>query len=294
MKVIFTALIFFLSFNVLSQSWCDNGANWKYSFFSASYAEGYVEVNYTGDTVINGQLSNKLDKHLYIYNYFNSQYEDYGIGEEYTYESNGIVYLWYENAWDTLYNFNASIGDSWRMAKQPQSNACDSNTVLTVTATGTKIINSSVLNYVVVDFTSPSSFSDTIVEKIGFIHSYMLPYDQCNGELDMNEGGAFRCYRDDNFPTYKPHYSGDCDFIVGVNEIDAISKLQIVPNPARTNIALYGPINQYDVKINDLKGKVWSVNQIGNIIWIDELPIGVYVLSVRTPEGLYHKRFIKQ
>lgn len=223
-----------------------------------------------------------------------SQTEDFDLGQEYTYENNGVVYLRYDNSWDTLYNFNASIGESWRMAKQPMTNACDSNSILTVTATGTKIINSLALDYLVVEFSFPSGFSDTIVEKIGFTGSYMLPYDGCDGELDVNEGGEFRCFSDDNFTTYKPHFTDNCDFIVGLNELDSKFNIQITPNPASSKIELIGVDDQNVVIMKDLQGRNCSFKRIGNTIFIDHLPNGIYVLSILTKQGFNHKRFIKQ
>ena len=294
MKTLFTAILILFTSIVYSQSWCDNGANWKYSFFSVFYSEGYVEISYVGDTLLNGQLANKLNKHYEVYSYLNSQYESYDFGEEYTYENNGVVYIWYQNDWDTLFNINASVGESWTMAKQPINNACDSNSTLTVTAIGNKIINSTSLKYIVVDFGIPFNFSDTIVEKIGFIGSYMLPYDYCNGALDANEGGEFRCYEDDNFPNYKPHYTGNCNFIVGLNDISSEQNIQIVPNPASTKIEVIGFDETSVIYIKDIQGKDWSANRIGNVIHIDELPNGVYVLSFQNDYGAYHQRFIKQ
>lgn len=294
MKTILSSFLFFLSFIATSQTWCDAGANWKYSYMNGFGTEGYTEIKYVGDTVISAQTSQKLDKHIYAYDYVLSQSVDYDLGQEYTYENNGVVYLWYNNSWDTLYNFNATIGESWRMAKQPMTNACDSNSILTVTATGTKIINSMSLNYLVVDFSFPFGYSDTIVEKIGFISSYMLPYDGCDGALDVNEGGAFRCYEDNSFATYKPYYTGNCDFIVGIKEMDSKLRFKIVPNPASTNFELIGICNQDNLAIQDIQGKEWTFDQIENIIYIDNLPSGIYVLSVRNDSGISHQRFIKQ
>ncbi len=239
MKTLILSVILLSSFAGRSQTWCLPGANWKYSYMNGFGTEGYTQIQYIGDTVINGQLSKILDKHIYAFNYQNSQAVDIDAGKEYTFETNGIVYLWYNNNWDTLYNFNASVGESWRMAKQPFTNACDSNSTLTVTAIGSKVINSQTLNYLVVDFSFPNGFSDTIVEKIGFINSYLLPYDFCNGSLDANEGGPFRCYEDNNFITYKPNYPDNCDHIAGLYEKEIDLGFDFSPNPATEIITIY-------------------------------------------------------
>lgn len=295
MKALLTTIIFLSSLSAFSQNWCDAGANWKYNFFSVFYAEGYTEIKYVGDTVINGQAAKKLNKHHYFYSFFNSQYEDYDIGMEYTYENNGVAYLWYENAWDTLYNFNATVGESWRMAKQPFNGVCDSNSILTVTAIGTKVINAVTLNYLVVDFNFPVEYSDTIVEKIGFIGSYMFPYDGCDGALDVNEGGAFRCYQDNGFAAYKPYYSQSCDFIysVGIEENTTNNSIKIVPNPAAEQISIIGILKpDTEFIISDSFGKNWSFDKIDNNIDIANLPSGVYILTILDGSGVNQHKFI--
>lgn len=294
MKTLIILIFSVISLTLFSQSWCDAGANWKYSYVNIG-AAGYTEVNYIGDTLIDGQSAQKLDKHLYAYDYIFSQNVDFNLGMEYTYENNGVVYLRYENDWDTLYNFNATIGESWRMAKQPLTNACDSNSILTVTATGTKTINSISLNYLVVDFSYPFGYSDTIIEKIGFTGSYLLPYDACDGALDGNEGGEFRCYQDNNFTTYKPHYSGNCDFVVGIEEDALHSSLYITPNPTLSEINVVGDLSlNSDFIIKDFQGKNWQVNRFENRIDVSNLTNGTYILYVQNSKGLSHHKFVKQ
>ena len=294
MKTILTVLSFLSIFSNFSQTWCDAGASWKYSHFNFAI-EGYTEINYIGDTVINGQSVQLLDKHINAYDFISSQYIDIDLGEEFTYESNGVVYLWYNNDWDTLYNFNADIGESWRMAKQPFLNACDSNSTLTVTATGNKLINGITLKYLVVDFNFPFGYSDTIVEKIGFISSYMLPYDICDGALDAHEGGAFRCYQDNNFSTYKPHFSEDCDFIVGIEENTIERDIVLVPNPAASHIEIMGDLSgNIECILTDINGKLWAVIKENNKIDVSHLPKGLYILTVQLDKDISHHRFVVQ
>ena len=285
MKILSLYVFLLISFVGNSQTWCAPGANWKYSYMNGFGTEGYTQILYYGDTVINGQLSHILNKHIYAFNYQNSQDVDFDAGKEYTFETNGIVYLWGNNNWDTLYNFNANVGESWRMAKQPFTNACDSNSMLTVTATGTKMINSQTLNYLVVDFSFPNGFSDTIVEKIGFINSYLLPYDACNGALDANEGGPFRCYQDNNFSTYKPHFAESCDFILSLYTIDLESNIQIFPNPASETLTISLPANAStnDCVLFDNLGKEvkrFLVSGGENQVDISELESGSYMMRI--------------
>lgn len=297
MKTLLTLFLFFISLQSMGQTWCDAGANWKYTYTGFG-PQGYTEIKYVGDTVIAGQQAQKLNKHIYAYDYLFSQYVDFDWGNEFTYENNGVVYLHYDNQWDTLYNFNANVGDSWRMAKQPMADACDSNSTLNVVATGSKMINSLSLNYLVVEFNYGGSMwsglRDTIVEKIGFMGGYMLPYDDCNAALDVNEGGEFRCYEDNNFATFQPHYTGLCDFIVGMDDLTADAPYQLVPNPAHTFIELIGLQENDVVEIHDLHGKEMFVQRDNSQLWIEAFPSGMYILTIQNKDRSYHLRLVKE
>ena len=298
MKNSITFFFILFGLSALSQSWCDPGANWKYSFGSGFGTEGYVEISYVGDTLINTQLSQKLSKNLFAYDFPWSQPINAFLGTECTYEDNGVVFIRYNDIWDTLYNFNANVGESWRMAKQPLTNACDSNSTLTVIATGTTIINTISLNYKVVEFNyggfMQSGMTDTIIEKIGFTGSYMFPYDFCNGALDGQEGGKFRCYFDNNFLTYKPHYSEVCDFIVNVNELDYSDNLKIIPNPSSTILSIEGIENESGLfELKNASGKLIRTGKLNQTIDVSDLPDGFYIISISTDQGQRSLRFVK-
>lgn len=288
--------IFFISILIsqltFGQNWCDEGANWKYNYMSGFGTEGYTEISYVGDTLIEGQLSKKLNKQRIAYDLVALQdvYSDYGY--EYTYEESGIVYLWYNNHWDTLYNFQAEVGDSWRMAKQPLLTQ-DSNSVLNVVAKGIKNINGIDLNYLVVDFNG-TWYTDTIVEKIGFIGSYMFPYDGYDGGLDVNEGGAFRCYEDDQFSTYKPYFSGECDYTVGISELDQEKIFSIFPNPVSTTLNIIGEsFFDCDYKIYNEIGSLKMCGKISNSIDISSLGNGLHIISIDNNSKIKNFRFLK-
>jgi len=241
-KITLVVCCLFYSCFIDAQSWSPPGAKWIYSFINGgSSSTGYVEVVYTGDTIINSFNCQKLAKWYHVYNHITFQYYDYIFGNEFTYEQNGVVYLYYNNGFDTLYNFSAAPGNWWRMAKhQSTFFECDSNSTIYVIDTGTVVINSVPLKFQFVQFNyigSPAPpYQDTVIEKIGYINSYFLPYDGCFSALDANEGGPFRCYSDSNFATYKPHFPYNCDFILGENEIDFEARINISPNPATTTI----------------------------------------------------------
>jgi len=275
------------------QNWAPSGAQWHYSYYG--FFPGYVDIAYSSDTLIDGQVTKKLTKTFHGLGW-GMDVTSYSIGTEYTYEANGVVYLRYQNQWDTLYNFSTQIGESWRMAKQPFANVAPENSRLKVLGTGIKVINSNTLKYVKVEFVDPQmnplGFEDTIVENIGFIGSYFLPYDMFDGFVDGNEGGPFRCYAAPNFATYKPTYWEVCDYIVGTEELSQNNTFQVYPNPVSDQINIPATyVNEYGVyRILSSEGKLIQKGQTTATIDVANLPAGNYTLLI---ENQTQKRYAK-
>lgn len=275
-----------------AQNWSPTGANWKYSYYG--FMSGYVDIAYIGDSIIDGQSAKVLSKTFHGLDWSMNVISNV-IGKEYTYESNGVIYLRYQNQWDTLYNFNAQVGDHWRMAKQPFTGVCPENSRLKVSAIGNKIIQSETRKYLVVEFCNPDLSSlgwgqDTIVENIGFIGSYFLPYDQFDGAVDGNEGGPFRCYSDDLFATYSPHFSEACDYILGLEEFS--NTFPIYPNPFQNEIqiSLDDVTNFTMYAIYSLDGKMQQSGPLSTCLHLDLLGKGNYVLEITSNS---QRRFAK-
>jgi hypothetical protein len=287
-----TILFFALFFSSLSfaQNWAPAGAKWHYTYIG--FSSGYVQIAYVGDTIIAGQTCQKLQK---TFNglQFGVTPTSYIFDTSYTYENNGVVYVLEQNQWKTLYNFNATIGEHWPMAPLPEFGGCTENSQLKVLATGTKVINAQTLKYLVVDFCNPDltsqGFQDTIIEKIGFTGSYMLPFDMCTMAFDGNEGGPFRCYSDDNFSTYKPFYANDCEYLVGVEE-NQMRELTIFPNPSAGKFTIEAPLEAGQViALFDLNGQLVYRQLLINSGFSQTLDIelnpGIYLVQLLNQEG---------
>jgi hypothetical protein len=289
-------LLLFLLCSGLSfaQNWAPNGAQWHYSYYG--FFPGYVDIAYSSDTLIDGQVTKKLTKTFHGLGW-GMDVTSYSIGTEYTYEANGVVYLRYQNQWDTLYNFSAQVGDSWRMAKQPFTNVATQNSRIKILATGNLIINNETRKYLVAEKCDSNNismgwFNDTLIENIGFLHDYLLPYDQFDGAVDGNEGGPFRCYSDNNFALYKPNYLEVCDYIMGTTELEGSASFQVYPNPVSDQInipeTLIQEYNHY--RILSSEGKLIQKGQTTEQIDVANLPAGNYTLLI---ESQSQKRFAK-
>jgi hypothetical protein len=301
------SFLFLLASDTLySQTWSPPGAIWYYEYFNFGYS-GYSEIKYTGDTVINSVTCKKLEKSMHVIDYLN-QFQNYYLGAEYTYEQGGTIYMYFNNHFDTLFNFNASIGDSWRLAGQPpNANLCDSNSIVTVLDTGTLIINSLPLRYKKVLFNYGGSWNhpDTIIEKIGTTFWYMIPYDGCYA-VDAYQGGPLRCYSDSSFAVYHHNYSNNCDFIIGLNEIEPTEDLILIyPNPVRERFTIdagyTGGFAIEDVEIYSSVGeKIFSQKHTADSkqkkIYVDthSWSVGIYFVRIKSESGTIVKKLVKQ
>jgi uncharacterized protein (TIGR02145 family) len=82
-----------------------------------------------------------------------------------------------------------------------------------------------------------------------------------------------------------------------VDEIDNDKLLSIYPNPANNNITIRLENNlKADLSIYELEGKLMlqkQLNQQETIIDIRDFPVGMYIVSVRSSQGIMQRRIIK-
>lgn len=298
--ILFAALVICSFQTTVAQTWSPAGAKWTYASSDGGSYHGVVEYTYSGDTIINSINCKKLLKiRKGEYYSIHSLFQD-TLGTEITYEQNGVVYIRTNNIFDTLYNFNALIGDQWTMIRHPTQ--CDSTSSITVIDTGTISINSIPLKFLVVNLHFDANFpnidyQDTIIEKIGIIGSYFLPADFCSAALDGQEGGRFQCYSDDNFNTYKSFWTSTCSFIVDIDEQKKETLINIYPNPVSDLITInidkmFGEVNRLEL-YNSI-GQIILLQTQLNDIDISELPDGFYFIKVTNKRGLVmNTKFLK-
>lgn len=307
MKYIFVTLLSFICLGATAQSWCTPGATWKYTDITHAWVFGYNKIQYVGTTVFEGKTVQKLQKSFHGYDAFSKEYVSGNYPDlELTYEENGVVYLRYETQWDTLYNFRAGIGDQWSLAKASVQGNCDSNSRIQVLDTGTLQLNGVNLHFLAVNIryntqpvwsTDPPgifNYTDTIVERIGFLHSYMFPFDQCDSWLDVNEGGPLRCYSDGEVGTFKPYgYNEDCDYILDVAEMEPSEKGHVYPNPFVNDLYLDGISNGH-FSLYAAHGMEVSRGSFEDAhLSFPELSPGMYCLVVEEGLHILRRKIIK-
>ena len=233
---LFTILI---SSTLSGQEWAPLGATWYYSFDGFG-VEGYVMIESTGDTVISGQTYRVLVKTQHSFNYITSTYFHGEIGREYTYAENDKVYVWRNNVVYILYDFGTQQGEEWEVPYTYEVDSiCDTVGIVQCVFSDTATLNGFPVRIMLIAPAEESYWgfgeNGEVIEYIGNTSFYLFP--NITGECpiaDLGEGGEFRCYHDDIIGWYTTVPQGECDYLVGVEELRVAGcGLQVYPNPCR-------------------------------------------------------------
>lgn len=274
--------------------WAPQSAKWTYS--GQGQIISYIEIEYIKDTLLLGKQSKVLNKKQFTYRSQTNDVVSSFLGIEITYEEDSVVYLYRSGGYDTLYNFNSSIGDSWRL------NCCqgDTSCIATITDTGTTIINDQHLKYIAVEYDYgdlyPFKVNDTIIERIGTTNMYILPCDIIAEQLDGNEGSKLRCYSDNELGNYSNNFEKDCDYLTSTNAFNYES-FKLYPNPCTNTLYTENTSNSgMYLEIRNVSGTLFlSDDLIGKnqSIDISSLPKGVYFIIITTSKGKLFRKIIK-
>ncbi|RLD26964.1 MAG: hypothetical protein DRI54_01905, partial [Bacteroidetes bacterium] len=236
MKRLITILVFFITLNGFSQYFAPPGATWYYSF-STTFFDGYIKFSFENDTTILGIEAQKLARYSASYNWATGWFfPESFTGYEYTYADQDHVYQLIGDEFKLLYDFTVQPNDTiliYSSEFYDWTNECDSVGRAIVTETGTVIINGLELRWYKIASLEESTYilNGKIVERIGNTTGslFSLPSD-CIYIQELI-GQFFRCYEDEDFPQYKP-YSGECDFVNGIEELKNDQNLfSFYPNP---------------------------------------------------------------
>jgi hypothetical protein len=301
-------LIFVLLFSDLTQAqnWCAPGAEWHYRVYSpmlVNYQDGYLKLQVSSTNVVGG-----ISYHTISMTYYGQQFTQnsptvaVSRGTITTYEQNNVIYASMIGLpVDTIANFNASIGDKWRMTRNSTGTSFPNcPTVIphvTVIDTGHVVINGQNLKSLKLSPSNSPTYTYTVIEKIGSTNGFMFAYYTCL--VDGWSTGGFVCYSDNNFPLYQnPGYNLPCNFTtVGKDEftLEGLG-LNVFPNPAsdKVKIEFTGENSPQQVQliVHDLLGReVLTQNlKAGSDLDLTQIPQGLYQLSLFSENQLLARR----
>lgn len=223
--------------------------------FNYSARLGITHVFYEQDTLIGERSCKKFRKQsLSVSPFISPDTIQFELEPMFIHEQEGIVEFSLDKVhFDTLHNFYAPIGTSWRLYFNHNSSSPSWLDLSIVDTFRTPINNRMVFSQAVAykeSFPPYKIFVDTTYAMIGNKWSYILPWDYQNRALDGGEGGLLICFEneylgavslleaffDDSFNDFGYECSST---LTGTQNIDDLPKSFICyPNPAHDYLQL--------------------------------------------------------
>lgn len=310
MKTLFTAIILFFVLLTSAQKWCPQGAQWHFGE-NQIYTTGYETLSYINDTIINTINCKKINQYFTGTTWnTGGQVTTIYIKSHFTYEQANTVYYYnsVNNVFDTLFNFNANIGDKWLNILHPFSSCQNGRRHVTVLDTSHKMINGSFLKKLTLKYdylsggTIPQFYIDTIYEKIGTVRYFLFPY-KCETNIildpDLSVAAPFRCYQD-NFFTYFDMlnaYTPSCNYITTIKKLDATNYIQFYPNPTTSILNIVDEQNQLQnstLQIKNYLGQILLSTAYSNQIDLSTLSSGMYFLTIQNGNNAKSFKIMKE
>jgi hypothetical protein len=297
MKKFYFFIFLFLSLYSESQSWCMPGATWHYKdnyLILNGYRKGVTELKFTNTVTINSIVCGEIARTFTgVVNNPNNNPTVINYQPIRTYSNNGVYYIYDSgaNVFDTLCNFNASIGDKWR---KPWNGGGACHDLVSVVDTGHILVGAFSLKMIVLS--GSWSGNDTVVERIAGFNHFFTTYAIC--VTDYPPHPDLMCYVDDNFILYKKTPSLNCFYDVSINELEKLNSVYLSPNPFRDVFIINSSIgnliiNQVEI-VNTLGQKVFEVKQQKVNVSIQvELPKGLYIINLEAQGQKRSYRVIK-
>lgn len=284
-----------------AQTWDGEGARWWYDYQNSAYI-GFTEIFANGDTIIEGKNVKIFPKRTVYYHRAKVEFGERQLQPAYMYEQNNVIYLWQNNGFDTLFNFDANVGDTWETA-HPFVESVSTE----VLSKGSTELNGVTLRWFEVMYKSVRNsqfpIKDTILERIGNLNLYMFAGDYFGGLSDGNEGGPLRCYEDQNIGSYhNPDYDLPCNFVTSTNEVNNKYHIQVSPNPFTGFVKITLDDNLpkgSEILVQTVTGHTLKRFKIppnaGHLdIPLAELPQGFYLLNIiKIGKILYTTKIVK-
>lgn len=291
-KTLLLTISILLFTNILfSQNWFMEDVKWYHTPLGQFY--GYKKMEFQSDTILNGSHATVLKTTVFKHNSVTDDFDIIPTQSLIFYDSAGLVFLWNTDLseFDTLINMNAVPGDQWFTKTDYDSDSSESMST-TVIDTGYITINMENLKWLYVRyefelFELPYVEFDTIVDQIGPLNLYILPW-----EINYLSGGnaGLKCYESNSIGVYSRQGQGlDCESIVtSTDEVIApqTKAIRAFPNPVRDILTIQiEDLQTYDnieVHIIEVNGKLVLNNSLSssNELNLKNLKPGLFILQV--------------
>lgn len=300
LKSLLYLILFFNSSITFSQTWMDSGAKWTFDYWNVG-EYGTYRSEYLSDSIFEGKNCQMIKQTKYAYGGPNPGINE--MGNVFMYASNDSVFYWKNDQFFLLYDFGAEIGDTWVFSIDTMDEACQDTAIVQVMNVGTTTINGFLLRTLTLQTISNSfsGISGVVTERFGsptgtsfgFLPGYQgCPESEVSYDVDLL---TFRCYEDDNFPSYNPT-NLDCDTLTLdlIEDID-LAQFHLFPNPSNHFLSVTDQNNSIKrISLVDLTGsEVFTISK-NETIDVSSLKSGVYFVEIETKYAIkINKIFVK-
>lgn len=282
-----------------SQSWCPPNAQWNF-LQSGLGQDGYVVRTYSGDSLFQGRTAQRIHETGYMILYWTTPEPDTLSIEQdvFTARVDSTLLIWVDwaQSWDTLFRFDAQIGDAWYPAGY--DDICqDGSGRLLVVDTGHTTISGRTLRTWEMNYTDaalqPLNWGDTFTERLGFHYGFFLP----PGCLIAEGYEEIRCYTDDEIGFNDVQWPYGCASVVTVPESREPQAASIAPNPGLDSFSFLTTRATSQIEVYDAAGRTMLVLRTSathGTIDCTSLPSGTYFIRLSSgTDEVYMLRWMK-
>lgn len=283
--LVLVLLLFSISAKLVSQNtWFEKDAIWHYDYYSFWEGTGFEKITYSKDTIIQSKVCQKLIREV---KYVSNQTLDtisYQLKPKFVYHSNDTIWIYKNNSFLQLYNFNLRLGDTLSFMNFPtiQGNTNVLTEIDTLMFDGTKLRQQKIAI-----FDNNNLITDmTVVEKLGVTSQpFSFFWDEFSFGLQDASVHKFRCYSDEFTLTINSS-NYDCEHlpnIVKTNEEIIGKGVYLYPNPCNEKVFLKdisNTIDEVSFKIYNINGVLMKHGVSKNEIDMSTLQSGMYYITI--------------
>lgn len=285
-------------------NWDASGATWVYKMIAMT-TNHYQILRMEGDTTIASQIAKKIRiTEFFIESYGGDSYrtpETY-VRTEYMYESSDSIFIYQNENFDLLYDFSASVDDSWQIRPDSSYLCTDGSTPISF-SDEILVYQKSVEPHFGVDLET-LHISDNGLWTLGYqiipgIGSLTTPFPQITSMACTNyviDGGigyyqSLQCYYNDE----TGYFGAECELLTSSSQPNIpINIGHSFPNPTMgivyfKDLPVQKEMNFY---VYDVTGKLCFEDKgMKDNINIEHLEKGVYFISVVRKNGTLSQVF---
>lgn len=296
LRPLLIALAVLLTCSGSAQFWCPPGATWNFTI-QALATDGHVIRTYEGDTMVGGWTAQKIRERGQQIFYVPSDTVQINA-LQFTSVQDSTIYIWTHAAgvpmWDTLFRFDAVIGDRWFPAGYDSVCMNGPEGMLEVLDTGSIMIDTMLLRTWTLSYIDASGDpvwgSWEVTERLGHPYGLSILPGSC---IILEYGETLNCYQDSAI-SYNISWPYDCGSGVGFEEERAAFPTSVHPTPGHDRFILELPPGRHALVVTDLSGRTVHAGPVETGMPVDasSWPAGTYVL--RLPELERSLRWLKE